>query len=731
MCSVVADALGKLSDELSDMALKSGRREEQQALMDAVALVRQNRSEIEVRFRKAFVDCFERRMFNQAETPKEGTQGADGELVLSLVDDSVISDKLTVDRLVHRTRGKLDPDEVLGIRARLAALLERDWFDETQHPAAPEAIFEALKSALTDIAPKAEVQTALLDAFEPHVSANLNQVYSSVNDRLKANRILPKIRPQVAVNKSAPRKPGAPDAKPGDAKPGAAGEGVAHAGADGVLHGSADHVGVADFVGSDLAMAFQASMQQLAQGVPSARASVAKMLTDPETFGVADLPLPAVQRPLIDSINHLQTATVDGPLATTQMLAELVERARDKGSPLDQLTVEIVSLVFDYIYADKRLPDVIKQQLLRLQVVAVKAALLERSFFARRQHPMRRLIDRISELATDPDTDLAPDAPLVKGLEGIVDWILANFDQDLSTFEQALDRLELLANDEAERRASRLAQMTRDAERGEALAAAREQARALLADRADEATPAFVREFLDQWWSQVMGTASVSDDATALRAADALQVAEALVWSVAPKLPDEISRLATLLPKLINGLMRGLKTIDIPDSAREAFFNELLRVHTKAIEAAKQAHAQRNNAAVRSVSRIRMRSDGSILYTPPRGEPAARPVAAPPAPAEPAVRGKLSEDVRRGDRIEVEEDGEVKRFKLAWISPTQKLYILSRFPDEARSLDAAKFNALFASGRARVVERHSTVDHAIDMIAVAPGNPASAVTTPA
>ena len=33
-------------------------------------------------------------------------------------------------------------------------------------------------------------------------------------------------------------------------------------------------------------------------------------------------------------------------------------------------------------------------------------------------------------------------------------------------------------------------------------------------------------------------------------------------------------------------------------------------------------------------------------------------------------------------------DGEVRNFKLAWISPTQKLYVLSRFPDDALSLDA-------------------------------------------
>ena len=721
LCKVINEALKKISDDLTESALKSGRREEQQAMMDAVSIVRQNRHEIEVRFRKAFIDCFERRLFSKP--PVEAKENG-AEIELSLVDDSVLSDQLAVDRLVHRTRGKLDPDEVLGIRARLAALLERDWFEEGSHPAAPEAVFEALKSALCDLAPKHEVQTALLDAFEPHVSANLNQVYTTVNDRLKSHRVLLKIRPQAPVNKSAPRR-----ADGGEAKGGAAGASAATgAGGDaaGVMGNPMDAlpVGAADFAGSDLAMAFNATMQQLAMGVPAARLSAARMLTDPATFGVADLPMPAAQPRLIDSITNLQVSTKEAPLASPQLLAELVERARDKGSPLDQLTVEIVSLVFDYIYADKRLADVIKQQLLRLQVVAVKAALLDRSFFARRQHPMRRLIDRISELATDPDTDVAPQAPIVKGLEELVEWILANFDQDLAAFAQALERLEGLAAEEAERRAARLAQLTLEAERADALASAREQAMTLLLDRSDESSPEFVRRFLKEWWSLAMARASVSDDPAVMRAADALQVAEALIWSVAAKLPEEISRLASLLPRLITGLMRGLKMIEMPDAPREVFFNELLRVHTKAIEAAKQSHPQRT-AGMRAVSRIRMRSDGSIQYTPPRqGEEVVRPLPAPAAdePSTLGARAMLAADVQRGDRIEVDEEGETKRFKLAWISPSQKLYILSRFPDEARSLNSAQFAALFESGKARVVERRSTVDRAIDMIATTPKN---------
>lgn len=725
LCTVIGDALNKMSEELTALALKSTHRDEQKALMDAVSVVRQNRSEIEVRFKKAFIDCFERRLFQKKDESKQNNEFS-GEL--TLMDDAILTDKMSVDRLVNKTRGKLDPDEVLGIRARLAALLERDWFDEAQHPAAPEAVFEALKVALSDLAPQADIQSALLDAFEPHVSANLNQVYSSVNDRLKARKILPKIKQQVTVAGGGARKAAAngnaavaPDSVMAAAQ-GGADYPVAHY-PGGPTNGNAmpSHGGPipgAQYLDqqqqASLISALNASMQQLAQGVPSARASVARFLTDPDTFGVADIPLPAAQPNLIESIGMLQAAAIDSPIANPQILAELADRARETGSPLDQLTVEIVAIVFDYIYADKRLADVVKQQLLRLQVVAVKAALLDRSFFARRQHPMRQMIDRISEIATDPDTDLAGDGPVVKGMEQLVAWVLVNFDCDLAIFEESLSRLDAIAQQEAQRRHERIAQMTRRAEQIEMRNAARDQAKMLLTDRVDEASPAFVKAFLVKWWSEAAGYASIAAEGEGLRSAECMQLAEALIWSVVPKVPSEIGKLAAMLPKLITGLMKGIKPIDMPSAERETFFNELLRYHTKAIESAKQAKPAATVAA-RGTSRIRMRSDGSIQFTPPRG---VDPTPKAPTAESMVARGKPIADVQRGDRIEVDEGGELKQYKLAWISPSQKLYILSRFPDEARSLEASQFAELFKSGKAKVIERRSSMDQAIGAINV-------------
>jgi len=446
--------------------------------------------------------------------------------------------------------------------------------------------------------------------------------------------------------------------------------------------------------------------RRIAAGDSGARAPAARLLSDPQQFGVADLPMPTVEPPLLDALSGVQVDAGGEIRMPGQVFAELGQHARSKGSPLDQLTVEIVSLVFDYIYNDRRLDDAVKQQLLRLQVVAVKAALLDRSFFARRQHPMRRLIDAITDLATDPDSEVAAGSPLVEGLAELVDWVLANFETDLAVFEEAQRRLEVLAMSESERRVARLQEITRQAEHEEALARAQDEAREAVASRLDESTPDFVREFLYRWWAEVMAFALVDGNDPQVEYKRVLRLAEHLLWSVAPKGPEEIARLASMLPRLINGLLKGLQLVGPPDEEREAFFNELLAWHTQAIAEAKKAGEAARN---RGRSNVRLHEDGSVEFRHAGGVVIPRP--------EPVVvERSVVDELERGCLLDIDEGDQTLRVKLAWVSPSRKLFALSRYPDFARSLTREEFAALFEQRRVRVATEHSPLDRAIESV---------------
>jgi hypothetical protein len=714
LSAVVLEALEKMSGELTDQALKKVKREEQQALLEAVSIIRQHKDDIQTKFKRGFSDVFERRMFNKPENSNlPGSE--DGEL--SLVDDSIIKDQITVHRLVNRAKSRLDPDEVLGIRARLAALVERDWFEEDQHPVSPEVIFEALKCALSEVTPLTEVRTALLDAFEPYVSANLNAVYSGVNIRLKTGRILPKIRPRV---QTIGRNAGARK-DPSDAKSELAGEDMmsvpseyANAladlgwqGANGMEPGQAMSVPMA-------AEMFERLAHQIASGQTSARFQAAKLLADPTMFGVADLPLPAAQPPLLGALASLQAESQHQVPLSAQLLGELSSEARDKGTPLDQVTVEIVSLIFDYIYADRRLADPVKQQLLRLQVVAIKAALLDRSFFARRQHPLRHLIDVITETACDPEMDDSNESPLVAEINLIVSDLISGFDRDLAIFDQARDRLGHFAISENERRSVELAEQDRHSEREEALMCAREAALAEVNLRIDGSTPDFVREFTQKWWVEAMSFAEVSPTAESLDVERALAVCEQLIWSVASKGPEDVARLAGMLPKLIDGLKKGLAPTTIEQEVRETFFNEWFKWTTNLLTTAKAQSAQ--STETRRKSSVRMRSDGTIHFDSKALASAALAAALPATDSFEMPHDPLS-DIVKGSLIDLDqENAESMRVKVSWVSPSRKLFVLRRHPDFIQSVSREEFTMLVKHGKAKVAPTGTALDRAIETL---------------
>ena len=263
-------------------------------------------------------------------------------------------------------------------------------------------------------------------------------------------------------------------------------------------------------------------------------------------------------------------------------------------------------------------------------------------------------------------------------------------------------RFDLLAAAEAERRAARLAEIARQAERLEALSVAQEEAQAEIALRIDPVTPAFVREFLSRWWSRALAHARVDGDGSAAGWNDALRAGELLIWSVAPKMPEDIARLASLLPRLIQGLMKGLADVGIEQADRERFFNELLQWHT----ARSRMPAQRRAAQAGHCGRRADGSDGTIRFGTPT--PAAR-------------CARRCHGRRRWQRCAFAsgrgDPGSTRCSAATWSrsrsstaaanaaarvdQPGRRLCVLTRFPDIGRSLSRREIVSLFESGRAR------------------------------
>jgi len=702
LSEVISDALSKMSLELNESASSSSEPQEQRALLDAVSVIKNHRDEIQSQFRQSFADLYQRRLMG-----RPALQVADGadDVELTLVDEELMRDRLKVRQLIERARGKLDPEQVLGMRARLAALVGREWFEEDDQPAAPEAVFEALKASVDQIAGEAQVKAALLEAFAPHIAAKLNTVYSSVNEHLRASHVLPKIKPRVAIN-------------PDTGKPYKEGEQPADQAVD-KARGDEGETFVLPKDKEQREAILDVLAKEVAAGGQEARTSAVQMLTEPKNFGVADLPMPEPEANLISALDTIQTQETDEAEAQAYALRDLSEKTREMGSPLDKLTVEIVSLIFGFLEQDPRIPVVIKNQLLRLQVVAVKAALLDRSFFASRQHPMRRMIDRTTDLSCDPETDTGEDSNFTRGLSGLIDWILAEFDRDLSVFENGVEKLALLEAAENERRSMKLADLARDTELDEVETIAREQAELELKARADKMTPEFVQDFLDEWWLDVLVASRLEDHRVGSGSlwSDRLKFAEQLIWSIGPKSGGEVRKMAVMLPKMIMGIVGGLKAIDAKDGQHARFFDELMKWHTRIISEAKQVE----RASRRTDAPIAMKEDGSVHFTGKVDSAADQ-----NADQHHSGAGVDINALKRGQRFELRVEG-IAPFpvKLAFISPAKKLFALSRFPDFAQSFDREEFTQMMTDGELVVINDKASIDRAIESVGGKPLAPES------
>jgi hypothetical protein len=709
LSEVIAGALGKIDEDLFQLADKSRDGREQQMYLEAMTRVRAHRREIQQKFDECFKDMYDKKLVAtrapaQKERPdpfaKPSPLGDFGGVELSLVSDSIIEHGIAIDRLAKGVKNAVPNDEMLGIRARLGVLVGRETLEDSDNPLAPEVIFEALKLACSDIPGDRDLKQTLLQAFQPYLQRSITQVYQAVNQSLVAHEILPRIRHAVqttgdpmgvsqrmmGLGNSQRMNNLSQTGRMGSFTPGqSAGE------RSGWLGGS---------VGNEQAT-IAALLKGLSQGQSQARVDSLRMMADPTRFTEGQGAVP-VNLQLLDALAGLQTEanlSASAGFLPPNFLRTLDASLISQGTPLDQVTIELVSVVFEFLNKNEKLAPAIKGQIARLQIVAVKAALLDRSFFARREHPMRRFLDRLAESGADPAFNLAEDGEFMRAVKHQIDDLTVHFQDDVNVFNAALIELEaLIANERSARESAAQEEAARLAS-VEAREAALISARADLGTRVRPSTPQFIRDFLDQVWVKVIVEAQLNNLMGEDSVASRLGLAADLIWSVEPKARPDVPNLAAVLPKMVRGLMRGAIAAGMNDAVRGEFFNQLMRAHTAAIAAAKVATAEVPS-----------------LPVPSQSADAPKELKEVPMQAAPVdVYERQVANLVKGDLLEFSDQTQGDRFRLSWISPKRSFFLFIR-GNVSRQITAADMAGFFRAGVVAVVQDAPIIDQAIGAI---------------
>jgi hypothetical protein len=77
---------------------------------------------------------------------------------------------------------------------------------------------------------------------------------------------------------------------------------------------------------------------------------------------------------------------------------------------MDATTLDIVSMLFDQLFDDPEIPVGLKGLIGRLQIPMLKVAIADKSFFARKTHPARHLLDTLGDVAVRLSADFSADS---------------------------------------------------------------------------------------------------------------------------------------------------------------------------------------------------------------------------------------------------------------------------------------------------------------------------------
>ena len=106
-------------------------------------------------------------------------------------------------------------------------------------------------------------------------------------------------------------------------------------------------------------------------------------------------------------------------------------------SSTDKITMDVIGLLFDYIFRDPSIPEELRSLFTRLQVPILKTALLDRSFFSDRKHPARRLLDHLAGAAIGATGDAGYRAAFELTAAGVIEEVCRDFQVDVGVFDLA------------------------------------------------------------------------------------------------------------------------------------------------------------------------------------------------------------------------------------------------------------------------------------------------------
>ena len=369
-------------------------------------------------------------------------------------------------------------------------------------------------------------------------------------------------------------------------------------------------------------------------------------------------------------------------------------------NPTDKITIDVIALLFDYIFRDPSIPETLRQLFGRLQVPILKAALIDRTFFSDKKHAARKLLDHLATAAIGATGDESYRAGFERIAADVIDGICRDFKVDVAVFAAADARLQEFIDTDQRKAAALLDHDVAAARVAEQSEAERAHVRALIRDKLTGISVPFeVRGFAETIWADYLTLVRKRDGLESAAWSDGVRTLDDLLWSITAKERNaQKTRLAKMVPGMIRGLRAGGAAVQVRDERLQPFLEAVYKLHISALKPTPEPAAATPQALAASVVAAAAASADAV----------------PTLTAIANVHDFVGEMVV-GTWVAFDLDGKTINARLSWVSPLRSKYIFTtRSRGRALAVSPEELAWQFNEGTARlIVEPVALFDRAV------------------
>ncbi|MGI2324681.1 MULTISPECIES: DUF1631 domain-containing protein [unclassified Methylococcus] len=544
---LLQDLFSRIDDELFKLADRADNSGLQTLYFDAMRQIRRDQAGMRSRCLREILEA-EEHFWNPADTPSAQPEDS-GNPGLTLLENDVLEIELAVTHAAQKAN-LLFQDTLGPFELRLAALKGLQGPPLPPHPFTPEALAHAFAASLTGQPVDIRVTLLILKLFDRHVLCQMGTTYRQMNQLLADHGVLPDASLVFKAKTST---------MPEQHRPSSA----AHVREDDSAEQLSDLLHLLDLwkrqAGND---ASQTDGQHFDPGEVVGALSLLQQSASALASGEwrPGAPVPRLKQSLVEQLTGFYP---DGELRRLGRFEEDV--------------IDMVSMIFDFILEDRNLPDPVKALIARLQIPVVKVAIIERSFLAKKTHPLRALLNALAQAGVGLEPDDRKDRIVLKKIEEVVYRILTEFDEDTRIFAELLE--DFSAFIEGERKGVKaMEERTRQAAISqERLTLAKRAAAVEITARIEKRPlpPALVSLLLNAW-KDVLVIAHLRREKDSTDWDEALAIMDRLIdWADAHDAEPRRADAGTGEPEAIRAARERLENIAFDPGQLHAFFKDL------------------------------------------------------------------------------------------------------------------------------------------------------------